>query len=60
MATDRMIFERGEYAAKLDAGPTPPKPGPTLFMHVATAVKFVSKSNDSKLTARKHAPKTNR
>ena len=44
IAKDRISFERGEYPAKLDAGPTAPNPGPTLLKQADTAVKFVSKS----------------
>ena len=47
IAMDKTIFENGEYAAKLDAGPTAARPGPILLKQAAVAVKFVSISNIS-------------
>ena len=43
----RTILENAEYAAKLDAGPTPARPGPTLLKQVAAAVRFVSNPKGS-------------
>ena len=39
---ERITVEKSEYAAKLEAGPTPPKPGPMLLMQAVTAEKLVS------------------
>lgn len=47
---DSTILEKLEYIEKFAAGPTAAKPGPTLFMQETAAVKFVSKSNGSKLS----------
>ena len=43
------ILESGEKIEKFCAGPTRFKPGPMLFRHETTAVKFVVKSNSSRL-----------
>ena len=51
-------FEKGENAAKFDAGPTPPRPGPMLLMVAATAVKFVIRSLFSKDSAITYATNT--
>ena len=37
---ERSTLDAVEYSAKLEDGPIFPKPGPTLFIQVATAVKF--------------------
>ena len=37
-------LENGEKSAKLPVGPTPPIPGPTLFIVVSTDVNVVPKS----------------
>ena len=42
-------LESGEKIEKFCAGPTRFKPGPMLFRHETTAVKFVVKSNSSRL-----------
>ena len=47
IAIDNTIFEKGEYAAKFDVGPTAARPGPILLKQAAVAVKFVSKSKAS-------------
>ena len=47
IAKIKAILERGEYPPKFSIGPTFPNPGPTLFIHAATAVIFVLKSNPS-------------
>ena len=49
MAMESTNFENGEYAAKLDAGPTKSKPGPILLTQDTAAEKFVSKPKGSKL-----------
>ena len=48
IAKESRSFAGAEYAAKLAAGPTPPRPGPILLKQARIAVKFVSKSNGSK------------
>ena len=50
---DNISFERGENSEKFSAGPTAFRPGPTLFIVVAIAVKFVVKSKLSMLIANK-------
>ena len=47
------IFANAEKPPKPPAGPTAPKPGPTLLKQVTAAVRLVSKSNGSKLKAKK-------
>jgi hypothetical protein len=47
IAKESRSFAGAEYAAKLAAGPTAPRPGPILLKHARVAVKFVSKSNGS-------------
>ncbi len=44
-----------EYAAYDDAGPTVPKPGPTLLRQDTAAERFVSMSNGSRLRRRNTA-----
>ena len=42
-------LDNGEKIPKFPVGPIRERPGPTLFKVVATAVKFVTRSNSSKL-----------
>ena len=48
MARERMIFETGEYIAKLPVGPTSSSPGPIFDRQEAAAVKFVARLWPSK------------
>ena len=48
IANDKTILEKAVYPAKLPAGPTTPKPGPTLLKQAETAVKLLSKPKGSK------------
>ena len=44
ISIDNNIFEKSENSANEPIGPTAPKPGPTLLIHVRDAVKVVIKS----------------
>ncbi len=48
MAMDKRIFEASVKSANEPAGPTIPKPGPTLLKHVTEAVNNDSKSKGSR------------
>ena len=45
----RTSLDSGEKIPKFPVGPIRERPGPTLFKVVTTAVKFVTRSNSSKL-----------
>ena len=49
MSKERTSLDRGEKIPKFPVGPIKERPGPTLFKVVTTAVKFVTRSNSSKL-----------
>ena len=55
----RASFDRGEKNAKFDVGPTPSRPGPTLFIVAVTAVKLVVKLCPSKETMNNTVAKSN-
>ena len=59
IAKERSSFEKGEYAKKLDAGPTASRPGPILLKHAIVAVKFVSIENGSKARSKNIPAKQN-
>ena len=44
MSKIRTSLDKGEKNPKFDVGPTSSRPGPTLFKHAETAVKFVTPS----------------
>ena len=52
IVTVRSRVAGAEYAAYDDAGPTAPRPGPTLLRQDTTALRFVSRPNGSKLNIR--------
>ena len=57
MSKDSSSLDQGENSEKLPMGPTISRPGPTLLMQVATAVKVVTKSICSRDTSRQDTTK---
>ena len=49
ISKERTSLDSGEKIPKFPVGPIRERPGPTLFKVVTTAVKFVTRSNSSKL-----------
>ena len=54
---EKVIFERFENSEKFMVGPTLLRPGPILFIVVATAVKLVAKSKLSRLIIKSETTK---